>query len=348
MARVFVGLSGGVDSAVSAALLQREGYEVTGVFIKIWRPEFLECTWREDRLDAMRTAAILGLPFCEIDLSEKYERHVIDEMIRAYRSGVTPNPDVSCNQFIKFGAFAEWAFAEGADYIATGHYARSTLSGSAYELHRGMDVSKDQSYFLYRIQGDVLARTLFPVGDKVKADVRSHARQFNLPAAVRPDSQGLCFVGDISLPEFLGRFITVARGAVLDTDGREIGTHDGAAFYTLGQRHGFDIASAGETQVPRYVVAIDTRQNTITVSDRREDAARERVQLHDVHWIGPGPTPSRDYTVETRYRDTPVYAEIEMSDVPTVTFAEKRIASPGQSLVVYDGTHVIGGGIVSR
>src|ERR1041385_6375895 len=190
MKKVFVGLSGGVDSAVSAALLKERGYHVTGVFIKIWRPEFIECTWKEDRIDAMRVCAALEIPFKELDLSEVYKKDIIDSMVKDYARGVTPNPDVLCNRSIKFGGFAKWAFDEGADRIATGHYAR-TENG---KLLRGVDEKKDQSYFLHLVSENDLKRTLFPVGEMKKTQVRELAKKFNLPVAQKPDSQGLCFI----------------------------------------------------------------------------------------------------------------------------------------------------------
>src|ERR1043166_7105944 len=179
--KVFVGLSGGVDSAVSAALLQKEGHDVTGVFIKIWSPEFLECTWREDRLDAKRVAAHLGIRFSEIDLSKEYRASVVEDMLQQYNNGFTPNPDVLCNRTIKFGAFTDWAFKNGADVVATGHYARITKKGEQYQLLKGVDAAKDQSYFLYRLEQKDLARTHFPVGAYMKSEIRVLAKKFALP-----------------------------------------------------------------------------------------------------------------------------------------------------------------------
>jgi tRNA-specific 2-thiouridylase len=204
---VFVGLSGGVDSAVSAALLKDAGHSVVGVFIKIWQPEFLECTWAKDRLDAMRVAAALGIPFREVDLSQEYKRDVVGEMIRSYSAGETPNPDVTCNRAIKFGAFASWAHDQGADAVATGHYARVRKTFGEAQLLRGVDSAKDQSYFLYQLSSRDLLRVMFPVGEMKKDAVRAKARRFNLPVAAKADSQGLCFVGDVSMRDFLKRFI---------------------------------------------------------------------------------------------------------------------------------------------
>ena len=344
MANVYVGLSGGVDSAVSAALLKQAGHSVTGVFIKIWQPEFIECTWREDRLDAMRVAAHVGIPFREIDLSAEYEHEVVQGMLADYSAGITPNPDVLCNSKIKFGAFAKWARTEGADKIAMGHYARIIESGDVCELHRGKDIAKDQSYFLYRLSAADLRYACFPVGDMEKSEVRTVAARFGLPVAQKRDSQGLCFIGEVSMKDFLSRFITVEKGHVLDTGGHVIGEHDGAALYTVGQRHGFQISHGDSAHM--YVIAIDTRANTITVSARREDAARTTVSLENLHWIH---TARADEPLEAqaRYHETPIGAEVHTDGNARVTFTSPRIIAPGQSLVLYSGDECVGGGIIA-
>ncbi len=268
MKRVFVGLSGGVDSAVSASILKSQGYDVTGVFIKIWQPEFIECTWREDRLDAMRVCAALEIPYREIDLSDEYKQAVVQRMVAAYERGVTPNPDVLCNTIIKFGAFMRWAIDEGADYVATGHYARSENG----MLLRGIDTSKDQSYFLHGLTSAQLDRIIFPIGGMKKSEVRSLASKLVLPVAQKPDSQGLCFVGDISLPEFLSHYTVLKAGAVLDVSGTVVGSHDGAARFTIGQRHGFALHTALADAVPHYVISTDASGNTITISPEKDAA----------------------------------------------------------------------------
>ncbi len=345
--KVFVGLSGGVDSAVSAALLQREGHEVTGVFIKIWQPEFLECTWREDRLDAMRVAASLNIPFREIDLSEVYKREVIDSMLKSYTSGETPNPDVLCNRSIKFGAFARWAREEGADAIATGHYARTRRKDGVVQLLRGADKEKDQSYFLHRVEKHELARASFPIGDMTKQEVRSLARSFKLPVATRPDSQGLCFVGDVSMSDFLKRYLPVEEGIVLDQKGEEIGKHDGAALYTIGQRHGFRITKAS-AKAPHYVTSIDTARNIVTVSERREDAAVASVRLEAVHWISAPEFPA-SFEAQTRYREAPVAVNVKKTgDSLMAQFEHPHIISPGQAIVLYRKDECLGGAVMRR
>ena len=346
--RVFVGLSGGVDSAVSAALLKEQGHEVTGVFIRIYRPEFIECTWKEDRLDAMRVCAALGIPFREIDLSDEYKKGVIDGMLADYAAGITPNPDVLCNREIKFGAFLRWARSAGADKIATGHYAHISEAGGRYQLLRGKDTNKDQSYFLFRLTQDELARSLFPVGGIAKPEVRALATKFDLPVAQKHDSQGLCFIGDVSMDDFLARYITVVPGAVLDLKGERIGTHHGAALVTVGQRHGFEIAGH-EALVPHYVVAVDTDANTVTVSTNRADAAVRSAHLRDVSWTAEAPENSSEWEVQTRYRQQPIAGTlIRTGNTFSVQFAEPHIAPPGQSLVLYKGEVCIGGGIVEK
>lgn len=344
---VFVGLSGGVDSAVSAALLKSRGFQVTGAFIKIWSPEFIECTWREDRLDAMRAAAAIGIAFEEVDLSQEYLNGVVGKMTADYARGVTPNPDVLCNRAIKFDAFARWALERGADKIATGHYARLRDAGGEVHLLRGVDAQKDQSYFLHAVPAELLARAMFPIGELTKPQVRGLAKRFGLPNAKRPDSQGLCFVGEITLPEFLSRFIPVERGDVLDTSGKKIGVHEGAALYTVGQRHGFSLEKSAS---PHFVVSLDVQENTITVSTERSDAATSSVEIRSLNWISAAAPGIRKVDAQARYREAPFRAQIESYGAGALaTFESPHIAAPGQSLALYDGERCLGGGeIASR
>lgn len=337
--KVFVGLSGGVDSAVSAALLRESGAQVTGVFIKIWQPEFIECTWREDRLDAMRVAAHLDIPFKEIDLSEQYQTDIVQSMLDAYATGTTPNPDVLCNEKIKFGHFLKWALAAGADYVGTGHYARIVTDARGTHLLRGVDAAKDQSYFLHRLGAHELSHSIFPVGSLSKREVRKYAQRFGIPVAGKPDSQGLCFVGDISMPEFLGRYIPLAAGNVLDSTGAVIGNHDGAALYTVGQRHGF---SVDRPSVPMYVLNTDTAGNTITVSASKDDAAVQEIFVTDHHWIRK--PYSGEILVQTRYREKPVRARI---DGQSIHFLTPHIVSPGQAAVFYADDECLGGAVIA-
>ena len=253
---VFIGLSGGVDSAVGAALLKQSGFEIVGVFIKTWHPDFLVCNEEEERHDAMRVAAHLDIPFLTFNFEDIYKKEVADYMISEYKIGKTPNPDVVCNKEIKFGAFLKKAISMGADFVATGHYAQtseaeivfSQVLGSPslaqpdhskkqFLLRRGKDPSKDQSYFLWTLRQEQLERILFPVGHLKKTEVRKLAKKFNLPVRDKKDSQGICFLGDIDLKEFLKHYIKEKRGKVINTSGEEIGYHDGVFFHTLGERH---------------------------------------------------------------------------------------------------------------
>lgn len=347
MATVFVGLSGGVDSAVSAALLKQAGHETIGAFIKIWRPEFIECPWQKERLDAMRVAAHLGVPFKEIDLSDEYKHSVIDSMIADYEAGITPNPDILCNRAIKFGSFKEWALHEGAEGIATGHYARIEQEEGAYLLRRGKDVDKDQSYFLSRLtQGD-LAVARFPVGGFTKREVRELAKRFGLPVAAKRDSQGLCFVGEVSMRDFLARYITLTKGPVLDASGAHIGEHDGAALYTLGERHGFRIDKNSPENAPYFVIGIDTGANTITVSAEKSSAFRVEVALGDIQWISAVPQMPARFKAQARYRETPVDVRIVRKETGyEAIFDAPHLAPPGQTLALFTGEILVGSAII--
>jgi len=348
--RVFVALSGGVDSAVTAALLQKQGFNVIGVFIKIWQPEFVECTWKEDRLDAIRVAVVLGIPFREIDLSNAYKEQVVGAMLADYASGITPNPDVLCNRFIKFGALWEWAQKEGADFIATGHHARIRKNGDgAYSLIRGVDEGKDQSYFLWQLTQNDLEHTLMPVGELQKKAVRALAEKYNLPVAGKPDSQGLCFVGDINMQDFLKKLIMVKPGKVITADGDEIGRHSGAELYTIGQRHGFEVYNKGVTSEPRYVSKVDVQKNTLTVSKKKEDITAKKAVLSSVNWVREGAKKEDDFegTCQLRYRQPPQMCRFEENGKEgSVHFKETQIVVPGQSLVLYRKDECIAGGII--
>ena len=335
---VYVGLSGGVDSAVSAALLKEQGHQVTGAFIKIWRPEFIECPWQKERLDAMRVCAHLGIPFKEIDLSEAYKKAVIDDLVENYARGVTPNPDVLCNRHIKFGAFKEWVLSEGADAVATGHYAQT----DGMRLLRGKDTNKDQSYFLWQLTKEDLQKTLFPVGGYTKPEVRALAERFKLPVAQKHDSQGLCFVGDVSMDELLARYLPLKKGKVLDQSGVVIGEHDGAALYTLGKRHGFRVTQASTERTPHYVVGVDTQRNTITVAPSIEPALVHDAELRDVNWVSDSEGTSLG--AQARYREIPVACHREGTKI---IFEKHHLAPRGQSLVLYDGDELVGGGIIA-
>lgn len=338
---VFVGVSGGVDSSVSAALLKDQGYNVVGVFIRTWQPDFIECTWRDERRDAMRVCAHLDIPFLECDAEEAYKKGVADYMIEEYKKGNTPNPDVMCNREVKFGVFWDFAKAHGADYIATGHYAQNIKN----ELYKGKDASKDQSYFLWTLTKGDLVHTLFPVGHLDKKQVRKLAEKYNLPTATKKDSQGVCFLGLLDMKEFLGHYIKPKKGNVLNEKGEIIGHHDGALFFTVGERHGFTITKQKENSNPLYVVAKDLKNNTITVSETvgKNSYNKKTFEIKNVNWISVAPKLNKKYTAQIRYHGEQLPCTIKDS---TVFFEKPILISPGQSIVVYDKNVCIGGGVV--
>ncbi len=340
--KIFVGISGGVDSSVSAALLQERGFDVTGVFIKIWQPEWTLCSMKEDRLDAMRVCAHLGIPFKEIDLTEAYKKDVVESMIAEYAAGRTPNPDVMCNRSIKFGAFFDWAIAEGADFVATGHYAR--IEDGALQV--ASDPSKDQSYFLWTLTKEQLERIVFPVGGLKKTEVRRLAKKFKLPTAEKKDSQGLCFVGPVDIKEFLSRYVPIKRGDVLDEHGEVIGYHDGSYFLTIGERHGFTIVKKTQHDKPLFVVSKDLEKNRVYVGPKRSvsDVSPQRIKLISENWINGSPDPRKIYEAQIRYHGERIRCRV---DAGVVNFLERPDAlSYGQSLVLYDRKRCIGGGVM--
>ncbi len=347
---VFVGLSGGVDSSVSAALLQQAGYDVVGVFIRTWTPEWIECTWKDERRDAMRVAAHLRIPFLECDAEEAYKKGVADYMIDEYKRGRTPNPDVMCNREVKFGVFWRFAKSRGADYIATGHYARISKN---CELQTGKDVTKDQSYFLWTLTRDDLAHTLFPVGHLKKTEVRKLAERFGLPTATKKDSQGVCFLGPLDMKDFLSHYVKPKKGTVLNEKGEVVGRHDGAIFLTLGARHGFTITKKG-TEDPRYyVVAKDVKKNTITVSSRASTKETysiilTNIRIENCNWINGEPKIGKQIKAQVRYHGEYLPCTISAIKAATATVAFKKavLVASGQSIVLYDGDTCLGGGVV--
>ena len=352
---VFVGLSGGVDSSVSAALLKKAGYKVVGVFIRTWQPDFIECTFREDRLDAMRVATYLDIPFLECNAEEEYKRAVADYMIGEYKLGRTPNPDVMCNREIKFGIFWKFAQERGADFIATGHYAQIERAPDGARLVTAVDPSKDQAYFLYRLTSADLEHVLFPVGHLLKSEVRKLADTFRLPTALKKDSQGVCMLGDLDLKQFLSHYIPSVRGDVLNESGEVIGYHEGAVFLTLGERHGFTITEKTPTDERYYIVAKDVNANTITIANHKpmQDGAHTTntktcIKLTKTSWVAQSPDSSKTYQAQIRYHGETLLCTVEvMSDeAAQVTFVQPVLVAAGQSIVIYDDTLCLGGGIV--
>jgi tRNA-uridine 2-sulfurtransferase len=350
MKRVFVGMSGGVDSSVSAKRLIELGYDVVGVFIKVWQPDFIRCDWEKERLDAMRVAAHLGIPFLTMNGEEAYKQKVVEYMVQNYKEGRTPNPDVMCNEHVKFGVFYTWARSQGADYIATGHYARVKTENGKASLHTGIDSEKDQSYFLSRIDTEVLPHVLFPIGYTVKGDVRKEAERAHIPTARKADSQGICFLGQIDMKEFLGHYLSLVPGPVLNTKGEHIGEHEGALLYTLGQRQGFTIHEKGMETRPHYVVDRDIEKNTLTVDDApRPLPVKRQITLTDIREIGNG---FRD-TMEAvfRYRGPRIPVQVErVENGNVILLPENSIGgapATGQICALYVGDECCGGGIIS-
>jgi tRNA-uridine 2-sulfurtransferase len=352
--KVLVGLSGGVDSSVAAALLQEEGYDVEGAFIITWQAPWLPCTWREERRDAMRVAAQLHIPFHTIDLSKEYERDVVQYFVAEYAAGRTPNPDVMCNTYVKFGAFFEWAQNNGFDYVATGHYARVTCTEQGtYELRAGIDATKDQSYFLWTLTQAHLAHTLFPIGVYKKTEVRALAARFNLPTAQKKDSQGICFLGKVDMQEFLSHYIPPKLGTVVDAQGHGIGTHAGAAYYTLGQRHGFTVQQKTPNATPLYVVAKDMDANTVTVAPKGHKVSEslpQRIVLRDVSLRTPLTAGRVRYQARLRYRQPLFDVQVVWDDAGSIVVSPdtaQEYVPQGQSMVLYDGDVCLGGGVIA-
>lgn len=345
--KVFVGLSGGVDSATVAALLKEQGYDVTGIFVRIWQPEFIECTWREDRLDAMRVCAQLEIPFVDIDLSKEYEEHVLKFALQEYRSGRTPNPDVLCNQSIKFGFLLEYVLSQGARYLATGHYARVEKDGDTYRLLRGKDPQKDQSYFLSRLNQAQLSHTLMPLGTITKEETRAKAKTLGLSVASKPDSQGLCFIGDIDMKDFLKRFIDVVPGDVKNTQGTVVGRHHGAALYTIGERHGFELINTSE-QSPQYIVGIDIERNELTISNDVSAGKTRTLVLESVCWVAGAPPKNNVVLAQVRYRQTPVEGTVIIRGTQiVVNLSAPLLCARGQECALYAGDELIGSGVIA-
>ena len=343
--KVAVGLSGGVDSSVSAYLLNEQGYEVTGVYIQCWAERADGCRADEDRADAAAVAGVLGIKFEHLDFIKEYKAKVIDYFYKEYQAGRTPNPDVMCNRDIKFGMFMKWAEENGFDMIATGHYARISEKDGKYSLLKGVDTSKDQSYFLYLLDQEQLSRTLFPVGDMVKADVRVLAEKAGLPTYRKPDSVGICFIGEVDIKEFLKKRINPVTGNVVDKTGKAIGQHEGAQFYTIGQRHGFTVEEY--TGLPMYVIGKNMDENELIVGFAN-DVNRDSFCVSELHWIND--TPVDEFVCDVRIRHL---GELHKSIVKL----EKGVAevkmeepifgvAPGQSAVFYKGDVVLGGGII--
>lgn len=353
--KVIVAMSGGVDSSVSAALLKEAGFDVTGVFMRCWGPSDFSgqtqisqaCTAEEDEYWARRAAASIGIPFYSFDLVEDYKKRVVDYFVSEYRSGRTPNPDIMCNDQIKFGVFFDKAIKElGADYIATGHYARVDHTRGKTRLLKGVDPNKDQTYFLHRLSADKLARVMFPIGSYPKPQVREMARTFKLPNAEKKDSQGLCFIGKVDVQQFLTDYIPQKVGDLVTTSGEIIGEHEGIHNYTIGQRRGIGVGGG----IPYYVVAKDIGSNTIIVGTEYDKALFSKsLRLSDMRWVGPEPDLPLSVQANIRYRQEPEPAVLKAGreDEFILEFENpQRAVTSGQSAVVYDNDEVLGGGVI--
>ncbi|KXW55208.1 tRNA 2-thiouridine(34) synthase MnmA [Ferrovum sp. PN-J185] len=345
--RVIVGMSGGVDSSVTALLLKKQGYEVIGLFMKNWEDDE-ECNAREDLVDAASVADLLGIEIEAVNFSQEYQERVFQNFLTEYRAGRTPNPDILCNSEIKFKAFLDHAYSLGADYIATGHYARVREVNGQFQLLKGLDPSKDQSYFLYRLNQNQLKNTLFPVGELHKSQVREIAKEAGLPTATKKDSTGICFIGERPFREFLQRYLPKEPGPMMTPDGKEVGIHQGLMYYTIGQRQGLGIGGAGE---PWFVADKIVETNTLIVVQGHNHSLllKQNLDAQDISWIS-GMPPANDHALsaKTRYRQQDATCHLtNSSDGFSLSFTEPQWAiTPGQSAVVYSNEICLGGGII--
>ncbi|MDH4059521.1 MAG: tRNA 2-thiouridine(34) synthase MnmA [Aquincola sp.] len=357
--RVVVGLSGGVDSAVSAWLLKQQGYEVVGLFMKNWEDddESEHCSSNVDFVDAAAVADVIGIEIEHVNFAAEYKDRVFAEFLREYRAGRTPNPDVLCNAEIKFKAFLDHALRLGAARIATGHYARVRERDGRFELLKGLDPTKDQSYFLHRLNQSQLSRTLFPVGELKKTEVRRIAAEIGLPNAKKKDSTGICFIGERPFREFLNRYLSHEPGPIEDERGRRLGTHVGLSFYTLGQRQGLGIggvkglANPSGEHAPWFVARKDLGRNVLVVVQGHEHPALQyqALEADDVSWVaGVPPAPGR-YAAKTRYRQADATCELALGGAGfALIFDEAQWAvTPGQSAVLYAADRCLGGGVIA-
>jgi tRNA-uridine 2-sulfurtransferase len=390
MKRVVVGLSGGVDSSVTAYLLKEQGYEVIGMFMKNWHDDTVtisnECPWLDDSNDAMIVAQHLGIPFQAIDLSAEYKERIVDYMFAEYQRGRTPNPDVLCNREIKFDIFLKAALRLGADFVATGHYARKSEfqrdGRTIYQLLSGKDPNKDQSYFLCQLTQEQLSRSLFPIGELLKPEVRAIAKKINLVTADKKDSQGLCFVGKVHLPDFLQQRLQAKKGKVIEVpassprfangippndlsglaapyvfssdEGKVIGEHNGAHYYTIGQRKGLNIGGYSE---PLFVIGTNTDDNVIYMGMGENHPGLYRRGLfipnEDEHWVRPDlkllPGENRHYRCRIRYRQTLAICTLHKKENGLYIIFDKPMKSitPGQFAAWYDGEELIGSGVIN-
>lgn len=353
MKRVVVGLSGGVDSAVSALLLKRQGYDVVGVFMNNWeeKDEDGVCTSESDWQDVRECCEIIGIPYYSVNFSKEYEQRVFAEFLSEYQAGRTPNPDVLCNREIKFKAFLEYAMKLGADKMATGHFVRTNDQG---QLLKGLDASKDQSYFLYMLKENQLQRSLFPVGEMNKAQVREIADAAGLPVSKKKDSTGICFIGERRFKAFLQNFLPAMPGEMRSINGELVGQHDGLMYYTIGQRKGLGIGGRGDGR-SWFVINKDLERNQLVVAQGEDHPSlyKRAARLEQITWISSQPMVSGkidNLGVKIRYRQQDQYADLSFNGLEgELRFQQKqRAITPGQSAVFYQGDVCLGGGIIAQ
>ncbi len=348
---VVVGLSGGVDSSVTAHLLCRQEYNVVGLFMKNWEEDDTEsfCAAEQDRLDAEKVCTKLDIELHTVNFSYEYWERVFEEFLDEYKAGRTPNPDILCNREIKFKEFLKYAEKLGAEFIATGHYAQHKQADNQHFLLRGADKNKDQSYFLYAINPDALAKTLFPIGEMTKPKVREIAGQLGFENHNKKDSTGICFIGERKFKEFLSNYLKPHHGDILSVEGKKIGQHDGLIYYTLGQRQGMGIGGEGEAW---YVASKDIENNILYAAQGHDHPAlfSQQVFVTDIHLLNQADTANKlPCTAKTRYRQTdqPCKVEFYSNQTAEVYFDQpQRAVTPGQSMVFYDGEICLGGGII--
>ena len=358
--RIVVGMSGGVDSSVAALLLKRAGYDVVGLFMKNWEDDDdgEYCSTREDLVDAAAAADVIGIELEAVNFSAEYKDRVFAGFLREYQAGRTPNPDVLCNAEIKFKAFLEHAIELGATRIATGHYAGVFQKGVLYELHRGVDPLKDQSYFLHRLTQAQLSRVIFPIGNQLKSEVRRIAAEARLPNHAKKDSTGICFIGERPFREFLNRYLAREPGPIKDSSGKTIGQHIGLAFYTIGQRKGIGVGGIAGGDAAHgaggawYVADKDMRSNTLVVVQGHDHPLlmKRSLKAQDASWVsGDAPAEGASHSAKTRYRQADSACIVTRSDEEEIAmeFAQPQWAvTPGQSVVLYDGAVCLGGAVI--
>lgn len=354
MGRVIAGLSGGVDSAVAALMLLDAGHEVQGLFMQNWDDADSHCTAAEDYQDARAVARELGIVLHRVNFEADYRREVFAHFLDEYRAGRTPNPDVLCNRQIKFGVCLDYARRLGAEQFATGHYARTRLAGADVQLLKGIDPDKDQSYFLHQVPREIFSRVLFPIGALTKPEVRERARQAGLAVADKPDSTGICFIGERPFAEFLGHYLPDTPGPIESLQGQPLGGHRGLPFYTLGQRGGIGVGGArGAAAEPWYVARKDAARNVLVVAQRHEldSLACRGLRTGPLNWLSAAPAPEFAAMAKIRYRqpDQECRVMVQADGSAQLHFAQpQRSVTPGQYAVLYDGEQCLGGGVITE